>query len=112
MNQLKELEGMILKGEIPQAVGRFFADNAQTKDVDGTVTTTKQQAVEKLTGFVGNIANVKEISLLNSSSGDNVTMSEYLFNFDMKDGSEIKWHEVIRREWDGDKIVNETYFQN
>lgn len=112
MNQLKEMDGMILKGEIPQAVDRFFADNAQTKDVDGTVTTNKQQALEKLTGFVGSIANVKEITLLNSSIGDNVSMSEYLFNFDMKDGTEVKWHEVIRRVWDGDKVVDEQYFQN
>ncbi|MEQ9402150.1 MAG: hypothetical protein RIM99_01085 [Cyclobacteriaceae bacterium] len=112
MDYLDEMDGMVLKGEIPQAVDKFFADDAMTQDVDGSKTTTKEQAVEKLTGFVGSIANVKEITLLNSTATDNVTMSEFLFNFDMKDGTEIKWHEVIRRVWNGNKVINEQYFQN
>ncbi|MEP1094573.1 MAG: hypothetical protein ABJG78_05655 [Cyclobacteriaceae bacterium] len=112
MDNSKEMDGMVLKGEIPQAVEKFFADNAQTKDVDGGVTNTKQEAIDKLTGFVGSIANVKEISLLRSASEGDVSMSEFLFNFDMKDGSEVKWHEVIRRVWGNGKVVNEQYFQN
>ncbi len=111
MNQ-NEMDGMVLKGEIPQAVDKFFADNAQTKDVDGGTTSTKQEAIDKLTGFVGSIAAVKEITLLHSAATGNVSMSEFLFNFDMKDGSEIKWHEVIRRVWENDKVVDEQYFQN
>ncbi len=112
MDYVNEMDGMVLKGEIPQAVDRFFAENAQTKDVDGTTTASKIEALEKLTGFVGNIARVKAITLLNSAAQDNVSMSEFQFNFDMKDGSEVKWHEVIRRVWEDGKVVNEQYFQN
>lgn len=107
-----QMDQMVLKGEIPQAVAKFFSEDAHTKDVDGSETTTKSQAIEKLTGFVESIAQVNEITLLNSSIGDNVSMSEFQFHFDMKDGSEIKWHEVIRREWQNNQVVNETYFQN
>ncbi len=107
-----QMDNMVLRGEIPQAVAKFFSDSAHTKDVDGSETTTKDEAVQKLTGFVGSIAKVNEISLLNNSIGDNVSMSEFRFHFDMKDGSEIKWHEVIRRVWDNGEVVNETYFQN
>lgn len=112
MDYSKEMDGMVLKGEIPQAVDKFFADNAVTKDVDGGETASKQEALDKLTGFVGNISKVKAISLLNSTATDNVSMSEFLFNFDMKDGSEVKWHEVIRRVWEDGKVINEQYFQN
>lgn len=109
---VSQMDNMVLRGEIPQAVAKFFSENANTRDVDGSETSTKDQAIQKLTGFVGSIANVNEISLLNSSTGGNVSMSEFRFHFDMKDGSEIKWHEVIRREWENGQVVNETYFQN
>lgn len=107
-----EMDQMVLRGEIPQAVAKFFGENAHTKDVNGSETTTKEQAIEKLTGFVNGIDKVNEITLLNSSYGNDVSMSEFLFHFNMKDGSVIKWHEVIRREWQEDKVVDETYFQN
>ncbi len=109
---VSEMDHMVLRGEIPQAVARFFSENAHTKDVDGSETTTREQAIEKLTGFVESIDQVNEITLLNSSIGNDVSMSEFRFHFNMKDGNEIKWHEVIRREWQDDKVVNETYFQN
>lgn len=109
---LSQMDNMVLRGEIPQAVARFFSETAHTKDVDGSETTTKEQAVEKLTGFVASIAQVNEISLLNTSIGEDVSMSEFRFHFNMQDGSEIKWHEVIRREWEDGLVINETYFQN
>lgn len=109
---VSQMDNMVLRGEIPQAVARFFSETAHTKDVDGSETTTKEQAVEKLTGFVASIAQVNEISLLNTSIGEDVSMSEFRFHFNMQDGSEIKWHEVIRREWEDGLVINETYFQN
>jgi len=109
---VSEMDNMVLRGEIPQAVAKFFSDSAHTKDVDGTETTTKEEAIQKLTGFVESIAKVNEISLLNSSLGQDVSMSEFLFHFDMQDGNEVKWHEVIRREWKDGQVINETYFQN
>ena len=71
MDYQNEMDGMVLKGEIPQAVDKFFADDATTTEVDGSVTSSKAEAIEKLTGFVGNIAEVREISLLHSASEGN-----------------------------------------
>ncbi len=109
---VSQMDQMVLRGEIPQAVAKFFNKDAHTKDVDGSETSTREEAVQKLTGFVSSIAQVNEITLLNSSIGENVSMSEFQFHFKMKDGSEIKWHEVIRREWLDGQVVNEIYFQN
>ncbi len=53
-----------------------------------------------------------EITLHYAVAGDDVSMSEYTFNFDMKDGSNILWHEIIRRVWKDGKVVDEQYFIN
>ncbi len=109
---LSKMDALLSKGEILEAVNQFFADNAYSKDFDGSITTTKAQMVEKMTGFTGGIKTVNSITLHHAVAGADVSMSEYTFDFDMKDGSHILWHEIIRREWKDDKVVNEQYFQN
>ena len=72
---------------------------------------TPKEMVEKMEGFAGAIAHVNEIKLHHSIVDGNVSASEFTFDFDMKDGSKILWHEIIRRIWnDEGKITNEEYF--
>ncbi len=110
--QLKEMDAMVSSGQILEAVQKFFHDDALTDDVDGTKTSGKQAMVQKMTQFLGGIQKVNGITLHYSVSGDDVSMSEYTFDFDMKDGSKILWHEVIRRVWKDGKVIDEQYFQH
>ncbi len=107
-----EMDSMVCQGLIVEAIEKFVAEDAGTKDVDGTITSDKAAMVNKLSGFVGSIAAVNGITLHNSAVGENVSMSEFTFDFDMKDGSKILWHEVIRRVWKNGQVTNEQYFQN
>lgn len=107
-----DINALVLKGDMITAVSRFFADNASTKDHDGTVINTKAGHLKKMEGFLGFIAKVNGITLHSQASGDDVSMSEFTFDFDMKDGSKVLWHEVLRRQWKDGKIVEETYFLN
>lgn len=103
---------LILKGQIVEATERFFASNVTTLDFDGTATQGKAQMVQKMEGFAGAIAAVKEITLHHAAVGEGVTFAEFTFHFDMKDGSEILWHEIIRTVWEDGLVVNEQYFKN
>lgn len=103
---------MVKKGQIVDATEKYFASNAKTTDFDGTVTNGKAEMVSKMQGFVGAIANVNGIKLHNASLNGNVSFSEFTFDFDMKDGSKILWHEIIRSVWENGKIVEEQYFKS
>ncbi|MEZ5040451.1 MAG: SnoaL-like domain-containing protein [Saprospiraceae bacterium] len=111
-NLLTEMDALVSKGQIVEAVDKFFAQTAQTLDFDGTITTTKAQMIDKMTGFVSAIKSVNGIKLHQSFHNGGVSMSEYTFDFDMKDGSQVLWHEIIRREWADGKVINEQYFKN
>jgi hypothetical protein len=102
---------MVTKGQIIDAAEKYFASNIKTIDFDGAVTEGKGATMEKLRGFVGSIQNVNEIRLIRSASSNNVSFSEYIFSFQMKDGSKIYWHEIIRSLWENDQIVEEQYFK-
>jgi hypothetical protein len=109
---LSELDGMVAKGQILEAIDKFFAPNVKTIEVGGAVTTTSAEKRTNLAGFLGGIQAVNGITLLHSAISDNVSYSEYKMDFDMKDGSKILWHEIIRREWKDGLVVHEQYFQN
>jgi hypothetical protein len=102
---------MVTNGQIIDAAEKYFASNIKTIDFDGTVTEGKQETLKKLNEFVGSIQKVDQIKLLLSASYASASFSEYIFSFEMKDGSKIYWHEIIRSLWENGQIVEEQYFK-
>ena len=102
---------LILEGRIVEATDQYFATKATTTDFDGTLTNGKAEMLTKMEGFAGAIAKVNGIELHHSSVGDHVSFAEFTFDFDMKDGSHILWHEIIRSVWEHGEIVHEQYFK-
>ncbi len=109
--QLVKMDDVVSKGMIVSAVKDFFAEDATTSDYGEASTSNKAQMIEKMEGFAASIANVNGITLHHSIADGNVSASEFTFDFDMKDGSKIYWHEIIRRVWDKNgMVVEEEYF--
>ena len=109
--QVTKMDSMIAKGAIVEAVKEFFAQDARTSDYNDLTTSGKQQMVEKMEGFTGAIEHVNGITLHRSITEGYVSASEFTFDFNMKDGSKILWHEIIRRIWNLDgEVTHEEYF--
>ena len=113
LNELFSLKNeMVKNGQIVEATDRFFSPKAKTTDFDGTITNNKQQMLDKMNGFANAIAKVNRIELHNTSLNGNVSFAEFTFDFDMKDGSKILWHEILRTVWEDGQIVDEQYFKS
>ncbi len=111
-NQAQEMDALVAQGAIVNAVENFFADQANTADYNNITTANKAQMIQKMEGFVGSIANVNGITHHHTIASQNVSASEFTFDFDMKDGSKVLWHEIIRRVWnDEGKVISEEYFK-
>ncbi len=109
--QVKKMDSLVSQGAIVDAVKEFFADKAKTSDYGNATTNGKAEMVAKMEGFAGAIANVNGITHHHSIVDNNVSASEFTFDFDMKDGGHIYWHEIIRRVWNDDgMVVQEAYF--
>jgi len=110
-DQVEKMDSMVSQGAIVDAVKTYFAESAATSDYNSVTTANKTQMIEKMEGFVGAIANVNGIKHHNTLVAENESASEFTFDFDMKDGSKILWHEIIRRKWNNDgRVVAEEYF--
>ncbi len=108
--QVNQMDSLITQGEIIAAAEQFFADNLVTSDYGQVRTSSKAQTVEKLEGFLKAIARVNGITHHGAIAENNISASEFTFDFDMKDGSKVLWHEIIRRRWEDGQVVQEEYF--
>ncbi len=109
--QVQKIDAIVSQGAIVDAVKQFFAEDANTSDYGNTGTNGKLEMVAKMEGFAVAIATVNGITHHNSIVDGNVSASEFTFDFTMKDGSKIYWHEIIRRVWNEEgKIIQEQYF--
>ena len=110
-DQVVKMDSVVSQGGIVDAVKEFFADSARTSDYGNGSTTGKSEMISKMEGFTGAIDNVNGITHHHSIVDGNVSASEFTFDFDMKDGSKIYWHEIIRRIWnDEGQVIQEEYF--
>lgn len=110
--QVQEMDAMVAQGAIVDAVKTYFAESANTSDYENVRTSGKQQMIEKMEGFVGAIAKVNGIKHHRTLIDNNVSASEFTFDFDMKDGSKILWHEIIQRQWNEEgRVTTEEYFK-
>ncbi|AXT62359.1 hypothetical protein D1816_18980 [Aquimarina sp. AD10] len=110
-SKVAEMDSVVSTGAIVDAVQQFFADNASTSDYNGGTTINKEQMVQKMEGFAGAIAQVNGITHHATIVDGNESASEFTFDFNMKDGSKIYWHEIIRRTWNSEgKVSREEYF--
>jgi hypothetical protein len=110
-NRVQEMDALVSQGEIIKAVDTYFCDMASTSDYGSLTTSGKPQMIEKMNGFLGAIAKVNGITHHGTVVDGNKSASEFTFDFDMKDGSKILWHEIIQREWNAEgKVTKETFF--
>ena len=110
-NQVQKMDALVAQGAIVDAVKEFFAEEANTSDYGKGKTTGKSEMITKMEDFSGSIAKVNGIQHHKTIVDENVSASEFTFDFDMKDGSKIFWHEIIRRDWNQNgKVIREEYF--
>lgn len=109
--KVQAMDQMLAQGAILDAVKTYFADNANTSDYNDVKTKSKQQMIDKMEGFLASIAKVNGITHHGTMLGNQVSASEFTFDFDMKDGSKVYWHEIIRRDWnEAGQVIREEYF--
>ena len=111
LNQLVEaVDALVVKGDIINAFDQFAADHCATLSNPQDKTQTKAQKLEALRWFFSNVESVNRIERpAYAVVSDNVTDSQFLFDFTNRQGQPMVFGEVIRRTWANGKIVEELY---
>ncbi len=103
------LDAQVAQGDIIGAFQKYAADQCVTLSNDHDKTHSKSQKLEALRGFFNNIARINRVELLAAQTGENVTDSQFEFDFTNRQGEQLVFNEVIRRTWQNDQVVEEYY---
>ncbi|MCY7329480.1 MAG: hypothetical protein LH618_13095 [Saprospiraceae bacterium] len=103
------LDAQVAKGDILGAFQNYAADHCVTLSNDHDKTHSKAQKLEALRMFFNNIATINRVELVASKVGDNVSDSQFAFDFTNRQGQQLAFNEVIRRTWENGQIVEEHY---
>lgn len=95
----KQLNNLVLRGEMLQVVNLFFADTVSTKDHTGINLNSKSDHLKKMDFFTQDIVHVNAITLHNVAINGNISFNEFTFDLEMKFGNKVYWHEIIKRVW-------------
>lgn len=109
--KLDQLDKLVASGKIMEAFEEFFAENVITHSDAGDKSEGKTQKREFLTGFFNNIAETEDIKLHGSVIDGNESYSKFTFKFKNHQGEHLKWHEIIKRTWENELVIDEYYFQ-
>ena len=104
------MDAQIVTGDIFGAFESFAADHCVTLSNEADKTYSKSQKTEALRWFLSHVAATNRIErfavqLVN----DQVTDSQFVFDFTDHYGRPMIYNEVIRRTWDNGKVVEELY---
>ncbi len=107
------IDAQVTKGNIIEAFEAYAADNCITWSNEADKTTSKAQKMEALRWFFGSIATTNKIERIAVKVvNDEVTDSQFVFDFTDHFGNSLRFNEVIRRTWKNGKLVEELYLDN
>lgn len=107
-----ELNASILAGKSMESFEKFYADDLVMQENNDEPVAGKDANRKREQDFAANIEEFHGAELHASAVGDNVTMSEWSFDFTLKGMGRVTFNEVIRRQWRDGKVVNERYYYN
>ena len=108
----RELSEAIIKGEILEAVDRYYADDAQMQENLNDPTVGKPAIIEHEKNFLSTVKEWKSTNFQAIAAEGDVAFLEYSFDFVNKEGQDMHYEQVSVQRWRDGKIIHERFYYN
>lgn len=109
--QDSELNALNREGKILDGLDRFYADDCTFQEGNEEPIRGKAAQRERLSKMFATLKGFNGATLHAQAIGDGLSVTEWTFDMTGGDGQPIIWNEVLVRQWDDDKVVNERFYQ-
>ena len=112
-DRVKELNQMILQGQILEAFDRFYADDVTMQENEQTPTVGKAANRVNEEAFVGNISEFRNAAVRNVIVSDDLSVVEWDFDFTHTEWGTRNYRQLAVQRWnDKGQIVHEKFYYN
>lgn len=111
--QVNTLNNMILQGQVLQAFEKFYAEDVIMQENENQPTVGKAACRLNEEAFVNGITEFRNAQIKSLIVSDNITVTEWQFDFTHKDWGVRNYTQVAVQRWNEQgKIINEKFYYN
>lgn len=110
-SRVEDLNELILEGKALEAFDKYYAEDCvMQEDADEPIRgkETNRQREEE---FFSSIEELRKVELKRVAIGDDVSMSEWHFDYTHSDWGDVKYDQVAVQQWRDGRIVAERFFK-
>ncbi len=105
-----DLNSMILKGQIMEAIEKYYHEDVVMQENEQTPTAGKAANREREKEWLSNVIEFRGAEVKAVIVGDNVTMVEWFFDYTHKEWGKKTYHQVAVQRWKDGKIIHERFY--
>ncbi len=107
---VEDLNSMILKGQIMEAIEKYYHEDVIMQENEQTPTVGKAANREREKDWFSNVIEFRGAEVKAVAVGDNVTMVEWFFDYTHKEWGKKTYHQVAVQRWNDGKIIHERFY--
>jgi hypothetical protein len=108
---LNDLNALVLKGELFEAINKYYADDVIVMEKNDVVTRTRQEALDREGAILEGVEEWLRSEIKSTAVSDQVSMTEWHFEYKHKEYGHKAFDQVTVQHWnDEGKIVSERYY--
>lgn len=106
-----KLNALNREGKILEGLDLYYAEDCTFQEGNEEPIRGKATQRERLSEMFASLQGFNGATLHSQAVGDGVTVTEWTFDMTGGEGEEIIWNEVLVRNWSGDQVVRERFYQ-
>ncbi len=107
---IEELNSLVLQGRMMEAFEKFYDEGVVMQENESVPTVGKDANRKREEEFINNLIDFRSAQVLNTASGENVTMVQWAYDYTHKQWGTRNFTQVSVQHWKNGKIVKEQFF--
>jgi hypothetical protein len=108
--KLDDFNQMILKGEILESMDKYYHPDCIVIERNDMVAQGLKQAKDRESGIFEGVEAWLKSEIVSTAVGENVTMTEWHYEYRQKDLGHKKFDQVAVQHWENGKIIRDRFY--
>src|SRR5436190_24080456 len=110
LEKITALNDLVLNGKALEAFETYYDNDVIMQENENAPTVGKEANRKREKEFYSSILEFRSAKLLNLTVGENITMTQWHYDYIHKDWGTRNYMQVSVQEWKNDKIIREQFF--